>query len=269
MLDEGLRAGLSFCGIDYHTVCYVEREAYAASVLVARMEDGLLDKAPIWDDLLTFDGQPWRGVVDCITAGFPCQPHSIAGKRQGLADERWIWPDIARTIREVGPKIVWLENVPGLASTGGLAQCLRDLSILGYDAQWSVLAASDVGARHKRSRLFILAYQPKLCLHRDQVANAKSPRLPQHSNQAKVRQSTRFCEIPLFAPGPAADWTAICAEFPFLAPEVKPGFRVLVDGLAVVVDESRADQLRAIGNGVVPAQAAIAFILLAQRASLI
>ena len=74
-----------------------EREAYVASELVARMADGSLDEAPIWSDLLTFDGGPWRGVVDCITAGFPCQPHSLAGKRSGLDDERWIWPDITRT----------------------------------------------------------------------------------------------------------------------------------------------------------------------------
>ncbi len=142
------------------TVCYVEREAYAVSVLVARMEDGCLDEAPIWSDITTFDGRPWRGYVDLITAGFPCQPFSAAGKRLGLADERWIWPDIARIIREVGPRLVFLENVPGLALQG-LGHVLGSLAESGLDAEWGVFSAAGIGAPHRRARLFILAYSAR------------------------------------------------------------------------------------------------------------
>jgi len=100
-------------------VGYVEREAFAAAVLVARMEDQALDRAPVWDDLTTFDGHPWRGRVDLVAAGFPCQPSSHAGQRLGTADERWLWPHVARVVREVGPSLVFIENVPGLLSVNG------------------------------------------------------------------------------------------------------------------------------------------------------
>ena len=92
----GLELGLDLAMPDYRTVCYVEREAAAAAILVAAMEHDTLAQAPVWDDLLTFRGRQWRGVVDCVSAGFPCQPWSASGKRQGTADERWIWPAIAR-----------------------------------------------------------------------------------------------------------------------------------------------------------------------------
>ncbi len=150
-LDLGLRLA---CGA--RTVCYVEREAYACAVLVARMEEGALDAAPIWFDLLTFDGRPWAGAVDIVAAGFPCQPFSVAGAQLGVEDERWIWPDIARIVREVRPRYVFLENVPPLVKHG-LGIVLADLAALGFDAEWGVFAASEVGAPHQRERIFILA----------------------------------------------------------------------------------------------------------------
>lgn len=107
MLDVAI--GTAF---DARTVCYVEREAYAASQLVNLMEAQCLDAAPVWSDLTTFDAASWRGKVDCVTAGFPCQPHSVAGKREGLADERWIWDDIARIIRDSGAWLVCLDGNP-------------------------------------------------------------------------------------------------------------------------------------------------------------
>jgi len=152
-LDAGLRLAL---GDGVRTVCYVERDAYAAAVLVARMEDSSLDRAPVWDDLLTFDGSEWRGSVDLIVAGFPCQPWSVAGSRRGTDDARWIWPDIARIIGEVGPTYVFLENVPGLVSGGGLGEVLGSLASLGFDAVWESVRASDAGAPHRRERVFIL-----------------------------------------------------------------------------------------------------------------
>ena len=114
----GLELGLSLAIPGYRTVGYVERDTYAAATLVARMADSALDTALVWDDITTFDGRPWRGVVDIVSAGFPCQPWSAAGQRRGTKDKRWLWPDIARIVREVGPMLVYLENVPGLLAGG-------------------------------------------------------------------------------------------------------------------------------------------------------
>lgn len=144
----------------YRTVGYIERDAYAAACLVARMADEALDQAPVWDDVATFDGGQWRGRVDLVSAGFPCQPFSQAGTRRGVEDERWLWPDVARVVREVGPGFVFLENVRGfLAEHGGLGAVLGDLARLGFDAQWTVLSAAAVGATHRRERFWLLAYR--------------------------------------------------------------------------------------------------------------
>ena len=145
-------------GDGYRTLCHVERDAYAATVLVARMDDSSLDRAPIWDDLTTFDATAWRGAVDIVTAGFPCQPWSVAGKRRGADDERWLWPDIARIVRDCGAPLVFLENVPGLYRNG-LRVVLSDLAALRFDAEWTCVSASDIGAPHRRERVFILAHR--------------------------------------------------------------------------------------------------------------
>ena len=139
------------------TVGHVERDSYAAAVLVARMEEQALDTAPIWDDIGTFDGGPWRGRVDIVSAGFPCQPFSAAGRGGGLDDDRWIWPDIARIVDAVRPRIVFVENVPGLLKHG-LDVVLGDLAGFGFDAEWASVAASDVGAPHRRTRLWLVAH---------------------------------------------------------------------------------------------------------------
>lgn len=143
------------------TVCYVEREPFAVAVLTSRMRSGDLDDAPIWDDLRTFDGRPWRGCVDLIAGGIPCQPNSLAGKRQGGADDRDLWPDFRRVVREVGPRFAFVENVPGLLSVEdgrSFGRILGDLAEDGYDAAWCCLPAADVGARHRRERVFVLGW---------------------------------------------------------------------------------------------------------------
>lgn len=97
----GLDLGLTIAMPGYRTVGHVERETYAAAILVARMEEATLDPAPVWDDVASFDGRPWRGAVDIITAGYPCQPFSVAGKRKGADDPRHLWPHVAHIIGEV------------------------------------------------------------------------------------------------------------------------------------------------------------------------
>lgn len=146
--------------LGWETVCYVEWDEYCQSVLQQRIADGWLDDAPIWDDAQTFDGTAWRGYADILTAGFPCQPFSLAGKRRGSDDDRDMWPDTARVICEVRPSLVFLENVPGLRSGkhGYFGHVLGDLSEIGYDAVWSCISAAGCGAPHRRERLWALAW---------------------------------------------------------------------------------------------------------------
>jgi len=139
------------------TVAHVERDAYAAAILVERMGQQRLDQAPIWDDVDTFDGEPWCGRVDIVTAGFPCQPFSAAGNKRGTDDHRWLWPQINRIIREVCPRYVILENVPNLVRRG-LPHVLSDLAEDGFDAEWGLYSAADVGAPHRRQRIWVVAH---------------------------------------------------------------------------------------------------------------
>jgi len=325
MLGEGLRAGLGFLGITSRVACYIEREAAAAAQLVALMEAECLDAAPIWSDLTTFDGRAWRGAVDCILGGFPCQPWSAAGAKKGTDDARWIWPDIARIISEIEPEFCFFENVPGLVSGGGLEYVLFDLARLGFDAECAPLSAAAVGAAHKREREFILAFragggfriggESSGCggfAHRGDEELGDAARRGRNENgdnlEERSRAGTRGCGMAhasgagfqgrkqpathepdgrtdgrterescrsiaefrndeLFAPGPAdSRWPDILRERPWLAPATQPGVCGVVDGLALVVDESRRDQLREIGNGCVPLCVAAAFVQLVRRA---
>jgi DNA (cytosine-5)-methyltransferase 1 len=144
--------------LGWRTVCAVEWEPYAACVLAARQNDGFLPPFPIWDDVQTFDGRPWRGVAQVISGGFPCQDISIAGKGDGLDGERsGMWKQMARIICEVGPEYVYVENSPMLVSRG-LGAVLGDLSSMGFDAKWGIVGAKDVGANHQRDRIWIVAH---------------------------------------------------------------------------------------------------------------
>jgi len=156
----GLDLGIGLAVPGARSVVYVERDSFPASVLLARMETKDLEPAPVWcGDLAGVDWRAWRGHVDLLAAGFPCQPHSVAGKRKGTDDERWIWRDIVDAIDACACPLVFLENVPGLLTSSGGASfgaVLADLAALGFDAEWTVLGARDVGAPHKRDRIFIL-----------------------------------------------------------------------------------------------------------------
>ena len=143
--------------LGWRTVCAVEWDAYAAAVLCARQNDGILPPFPIWSDVQTFDGRPWRGRVDVVSGGFPCQDISAAGAGKGIDGERsGMWRHMARIVGEVRPRFVFVENSPMLVSRG-LGRVLGDLAALGYDARWCVLGAIHTGAPHKRERIWIVA----------------------------------------------------------------------------------------------------------------
>lgn len=219
--------------LGWQTVCYVEWDRYCAKVLSARIDDGYLHDAPIWDDVQSFDGRPWRGHVDVISGGFPCQPFSTAGTMGAGADERNGWPDTRRIIRDVRPGLVYLENVPGLLarSHGYFGVVLGDLAALGYDAEWGVLSAADVGAPHKRGRLWVRC-----------VENATSGRLSgsgraERSEHTKQGQGGKASQ-----PFITDHWT------------VEPGLGRMAYGVP-----NRVDRLKAIGNAQVPLVAATAW----------
>lgn len=331
MLDLGVEIALEHLGRRPRAVGYVERDSFAAAVLLARMADQSLEPAPIWcGGLEQFDWLAYQGLVDVLTAGFPCQPHSTAGKRAGTEDERWIWPAILDGIRLVRPHFVFLENVAGLRSSGGMAVVLGDLAALGFAVEWDSIRASDVGASHQRERVFLLAHHPgERCGEAGrargrseiraggggavadadgircndgakqssqqrgsettgagcELADAGRSRLPRCELGGEPSPATRQSEwlrraaaelrspslaggeLPLFAPGPDDHrWRDIVTHFPHLAPATESGVHGLADGLASVVDLSRSDRIRCAGNGVVPLQAAVAFVVLARRA---
>ncbi len=143
--------------LGWQCVAAVEIDPYCCKVLQARQDDGIFEPFDIHDDIRSFDGEQCRGQIDVITAGFPCQPFSAAGKRLGADDPRNLWPDTARVIRQVRPRWLLLENSPRLTSSGYFGCVLGDLAEAGYDAAWCVLGARHVGAPHHRDRLWIVA----------------------------------------------------------------------------------------------------------------
>ena len=147
--------------LGWRCVAAVEVEDYPRRVLLQRQADGVLPRFPIWDDVCTFDGKPWRGKVDVVSGGFPCQDISSAGKGAGIEGERsGLWGEMARIISEVQPRYVWVENSPLLVSRG-LGLVLLDLAKMGYDARWGIVGAHHVAAPHKRDRCWIVAYSNK------------------------------------------------------------------------------------------------------------
>ena len=226
----GLELGLSIAMPSYRTVCYVEREANAAATLVARMEDETLDRAPVWDDLKTFRGRELRDLVDIVTAGYPCQPFSAAGKRLGEKDERHLWPHVRRIISQVRPPYVFLENVRGHLSMG-FDRVLSDLTRLGFDAEWCVVGAADVGAPHRRQRVFVLAYRRGM---------ADPRRIATHGAQRRGGK-----------PGgaetnPSGDWEAMAEPLGNgLQGQLPPGAEegaALVEGGALAVSDCKCDE---------------------------
>jgi len=152
-IDLGLKRAIS----NLRTIAFSEIEAFACANLVAKMEAGYLDAAPIWTDVKTFPWEQFRGKVDILSGGYPCQPFSAAGKRLGKDDPRHLWPWIADGIRVCRPAMCFFENVEGHISLG-LREVIGELEEIGYRATWGVFSAAEVGAPHQRKRVFILAH---------------------------------------------------------------------------------------------------------------
>jgi DNA (cytosine-5)-methyltransferase 1 len=173
----GIELGLRLAIPGLRVLGYVEREAFAASVLLARMEDEILEPAPVFcGNLEDFDASEFAG-VDLVTAGLPCQPFSVAGQQRGHDDERAIWPEFVRIVSECRPALVFLENVPTFVTGGWFRRPGEELSRLGYEiAPPLFLAASDVGASHIRERVFILAYRSGIQISRFSCAGPSEAR---------------------------------------------------------------------------------------------
>ena len=242
--------------LGWRTVAAVEIEDYPRRVLLQRQADGILPRFPIWDDVCTFDGKPWRGKVDVISGGFPCQDISAAGKGAGIEGERsGMWVEMARIIGEVRPRFAFVENSPMLTSRG-LGRVLGDLAAMGYDARWGVLGAVHAGAPHKRERIWILA-------------NASGARMQGGEQSGTLRDerdsdpySVRHAAgegFPNGIDGPMGEPRSI-EEFE--RPDwwaTEPDVGRVAHGVAY-----RVDRLKAIGNGQVPAVAALAWEILTQ-----
>ena len=246
--------------LGWRTVCAVEWEPYPASVLCARQNDGLLPPFPIWDDVQTFDGFAWRGLVDVVSGGFPCQDISAAGKGDGLDGARsGMWRHMARVVSEVRPKYVFVENSPMLTTRGG-TRVVGDLAEMGYDCKWTVMGAADVGANHKRDRMWI-------------VGKSKRKGLEGQRSQPRQQEVSKLGDTSTLAyTSDQGDvwrqWQLGFAEQEHDSGRGKtnggrewwkaePNVGRVVDGVA-----ARVDRLKAIGNGQVPLCAATAWKLL-------
>lgn len=264
--DEGLRELALFAGagggilagklLGWRTVCAVEREPYAASVLAARQNDGILEAFPIWDDVCSFRGEPWRGLVDVVSGGFPCQDISSAGSGAGIEGSRSsMWKQMGRIIGEVRPKFAYMENSPLLVSRG-LAVVLGDLAEMGYDAEWGCLSARAIGANHERDRIWIVAS--------DTYGNGQS-RLSVNDETSwlqKLRDGdVPHADLPQQQRGRLS--SRIHKEYSDIGSKGwwKDSSRIhrVDDGVA-----HRMDRLKAIGNGQVSRVAATAFDILSK-----
>jgi len=228
-LDLGTARAIEGLGGKPRTVCYVEGEAFACSVLVKQMEEQTLDAAPIWSDIKTFDGCPWRGKVQGIIGGYPCQPFSLAGSQLGEKDSRHLWPEVLGLLAEIQPNWAFFENVQGHLKNG-FPGVLLDLAKLGFDVEWGIFSAEEEGAPHQRKRLFILANSN--CSHHKGNSITIGVEKEEPRAWGSYWQETQ---------------SPICG---------------VDDGLP-----DRVDQLRALGNSVVPQCAERAFVELFRRSS--
>ena len=256
--------------LGHTTIAAVEIEPYCQDVLRARQRDGILPEFPIYGDIREFDGRPWRGAVDVVCGGFPCQDISSAGKGAGITGERsGLWKEYARIIGEIRPQFVFAENSP-LLRTRGLGVVLEDLAALGYDARWGVLGAWHVGAPHKRDRMWVLAntvqkgLQGNQCTGRVDEERRQEPHGPTaecgslwwHTDPAEVEDSN---PIGVEGSRPEQQAAGVDKSNSMHGRPTEPLLGRVANGVA-----HRVDRLKAIGNGQVPQCAAMAFRILSQ-----
>jgi DNA (cytosine-5)-methyltransferase 1 len=283
---EGIGKGLRRVLPNVREIAFVEIEAFAIANLVTKMETQQLDPAPIYTNLKTFPYGKFRGQVDILSGGFPCQPFSQAGARKATEDPRHLFPYIAEGIRECQPRIVFLENVEGIISaktTDGesvLRYVLRTLEGLGYRATAGIFSASEVGFPHQRKRVFILGNSKgtrqsssddrsgQAQLGGTSSRNAQSElsdtdieRLEGSVFKGKPREQTEEsssgCSWGKYPARPNEE------QYEWEAPrvvEAKPRLGGATNG-----SSNRVDRLRLLGNGVVPQTAAKAFETLIKR----
>jgi DNA (cytosine-5)-methyltransferase 1 len=236
--------------LGWRSVGYVEKDEYCQRVIAARIKDGYLENAPIFTDIRAFNdsgcAELYRGVADCISAGFPCQPWSVVGKRLGKKDKRNLWPETIRTIRLVRPGFCFLENVPGLLTSDYYGTILGELAeyVADNGGGWigtTPLSAAHVGADHIREREWI-------------YANLDTARLPwwvqadaNGAHERIIETRDRLTDV-------------FTSALPGKHGEDKP-----VMGRGVHGPTARVDRIKAIGNMQVPAVAATAWRLLANE----
>jgi len=295
--------------LGFRSIGYVEIDPYCQALLQARIADGSIDPAPIFGDVREFiradHAREYRGIADVVGGGFPCQPFSLAGKRKGSADDRNLWPEFAEVVWEVRPRYVFAENVPGLLTWDGgryFGRIVGDLAALGYGVRWCVLGADDVGAPHRRKRLWILA-DAESGAGKFQPSEGQNLR-DQSSGYGKTGNALADSEG-------QSEWPGLCADEPTREWRGRPGDigcswwsldpadlpdadsegQEIARGSGAITEapgrkeprlcnqwptESRVgrvahgvahrvDRLRAIGNGQVPAVAAVAWRLLMAR----
>ena len=297
----GIDLGLKRAVPNLRTIAFCEVEGFACANLVSKMEAGLLDAAPIWTDLKTFPWGEFYGKVDLLSGGYPCQPFSTAGKRLGTEDPRHLWPFIANGIRLMQPRVCFFENVEGHISLG-LREVIGELESMGYSVAWGVFSAVEVGAPHQRKRVFILAHSNVTRLEgywrhvtehdaqRRQKTNGHSwpscPSQPQHQwepprvvGDSEVRQNNgrkpRNLGQEEHIGGCGNDAVDASSEVvgDSQVGQTQPSLGGNLDGTSSGMDyaelciscDNRTDELRLLGNGVVPATAEKAFRTLMQK----
>lgn len=145
----GILGGM-LCG--HRTVCAVEYSSFCRDVLLQRQRDGILPWFPIWDDVRTFNAREWRGRVDVVAGGFPCQRFSTATRGNPTAED--LWPEMLRIVDAIRSPFVFAENV----SRAAIEIAAEDLEGLGYKCRAIPLSAEDMGADHIRRRYWLLGY---------------------------------------------------------------------------------------------------------------
>jgi len=225
--------GISFALQDWiEPVAFCEIEKYCQAVLLSRMHNGELAKAPIWDNITTLQGS-FLPKIDIIYGGFPCQDISIAGLGKGLEGQRsGLFFEIVRLAKEIKPKFIFLENVPAITSRGGL-QVIKEIASLGYDCRWCIISAQSVGAMHKRERWFLLANSTSKSSDGYTIGEEETHSLSSYSSLNWPFESREH-------------WQKTVSEMGKCS-----------DGLPYHVD-----RLRALGNSVVPQQVKQAFKIL-------